>query len=81
MTSSVSVITVCSNVYHVHGLSLTSTGNILLTTDNGQIMEYTPSGLLVQQFTIGTYSYQALEISNNIWVVSEVGFMETAANG
>jgi len=53
---------------------MTADGNVLVVTDDGHITEYTPSGTRVrsiQPFSSNYYNYHAMELSNNVWVVSQ----------
>jgi len=55
-----------------YGLSVTSTGNILVVNRN-TISEYTPGGSLVRSVTDSNYIWQAVEVKNGVWVFSRKG--------
>jgi len=68
-TSNVSVVT-----WHVpsipYGLSVTSSGNVLLSTYyDSCVSEYTPGGSLVRAMTYTNHTLQAMEVVSGLWAI------------
>jgi len=71
VTSTVSVVT-WSVPGGPQGLSVTSSGNVLVVVGNS-IMEYTSNGTLVREITSSNYPWHAIEVNKDIWAFTVNG--------
>jgi len=55
------------------GVSVTSTGNVLVIVGDYTIREYTASGSLVRSVSCNNRVWRAVEVSNGVWAVSMCG--------